>query len=127
MAFITNMQSSAERASGPTLSRVQAFAITPYRLTRPKLGRKPVMPQKAAGVTMEPHVSVPSANAVNPAATAAAEPLDEPPAHRLVSHGLRVGPAAEALPLRYPVPPANSIMFSFPSSTTPASCRRLTA
>ena len=40
------------------------------------------MPQKLAGMRTEPPVSEPSAKCASPAATAAAEPLDEPPATR---------------------------------------------
>ena len=37
-------------------------------------------------------MSLPSSNAVRPAATAAAAPPDDPPAVRVVSHGLLVVP-----------------------------------
>ena len=37
----TRAQSSADRAIGPTLSIVQESAITPCRLTRPNVGRRP--------------------------------------------------------------------------------------
>ena len=40
----------------------------------------------------EPPVSEPSAHGARPAATAAAEPPDEPPGTRSGSHGFRVGP-----------------------------------
>ena len=50
----------------------------------------PVMPQKLAGWRIEPPVSVPVAAGSRRAATAAAEPPDEPPGTRLSSHGLRV-------------------------------------
>ena len=43
------------------------------------VGLKPTMPQKAAGRITEPMVCVPSASVHSPAATAAAEPLLEPP------------------------------------------------
>ena len=75
---------------------------------------------------MEPQVSDPIAKPASPAATAAPEPLDEPPAQRLRSHGLCVAPAADALPNLYPVPPASSIMLSFPRRTAPASRKRAT-
>ena len=45
----------------------------------PKLGFMPTTPQKAAGRMIEPTVCVPSASGTMPAATATAEPLDEPP------------------------------------------------
>ena len=54
--------------------------ITPARLTRPYVGLSPTTPQQAAGSRIEPPVSLPSVPRTNPAATAAAEPLDEPPA-----------------------------------------------
>ena len=50
------------------------------------------MPQKAAGWRMEPPVSVPVAAGASMAATAAAEPPDEPPGTSFVSHGFRTGP-----------------------------------
>ncbi len=37
------------------------------------------MPQQVAGLRTEPPVSVPSAAGASPAASAAPEPLDEPP------------------------------------------------
>ena len=58
----------------------------------PKLGLKPTTPQYDAGRIVEPAVWVPNANDTNPAATAAAEPLDDPPGERRASCGLVVGP-----------------------------------
>ncbi len=75
---------------------VQDRAIAPRRLTRPYVGRSPVTPVKAAGVVIEPQVSEPSAKGTSPAATAAAEPLEEPPAHASRSQGLRPGPVKAA-------------------------------
>ena len=71
-------QQSAVRAIGPILSIDQAIAIAPRRLTRPKLGRIPEMPQCADGQMMDPRVSDPSVNAANAAAVIAPEPLEEP-------------------------------------------------
>lgn len=45
----------------------------------PGTPRKPKRPQNAAGTRTEPPVSVPIANGTMSAATAAAEPLLEPP------------------------------------------------
>src|SRR5215211_1857028 len=92
IAASTRPQSSADRASGPSLSIVGLSAIAPCRLTRPKVGRRPVMPQNAAGYWIEPQVSEPMAKGTSPAATAAPGPLDDPPDHRLGSHGVRPGP-----------------------------------
>ena len=75
------------------------------------------MPQSAAGCLIEPPVSEPSAHGAMPAATAAAEPPDEPPGTRSGSHGLRVGPKAE---FSVDEPMANSSMFVLPSSDRPA-------
>ena len=55
-----------------------------------------VTPQNEAGVTIEPEVSEPIANGTSPAATAAAGPLEEPPAQRVGSHGFSPGPVREA-------------------------------
>ena len=55
------------------------------------------MPVSAAGWRMEPPVSVPMASGTWYAATAAAEPPDEPPGTRDRSHGLAVGPQARVL------------------------------
>jgi hypothetical protein len=73
---------------------------------------------------MEPPVSVPSVAAARSAATAAAEPPDEPPGTRSRSQGLRVGKKAE---FSVDEPMANSSMLSLPSSTAPASRSRATA
>ena len=53
------------------------------------------MPHSAAGWRIEPPVSVPIDHGTVPAATAAAEPPDEPPGTRARSHGFSVGPNAE--------------------------------
>src|SRR6476646_9075046 len=74
IAFNTRAQSSADRAIGPILSNVQQSAIAPARLTLPKEGRRPVVPQTLDGETMDPNVSLPTANGTRPAATAEAEP-----------------------------------------------------
>ena len=58
-----------------------------------------------------------------PAATAAAQPLEEPPGARSRSHGLRVARKAEFSPDE---PMANSSMCAMPSGTQPASSARVT-
>ena len=50
------------------------------------------MPHRAAGTRTEPPVSVPRAAGAIPAATAAADPPEEPPGDSSRSHGLRTGP-----------------------------------
>src|SRR5262252_3649475 len=52
------------------------------------------MPQYAAGIRIEPPVSVPSASAHAPAATSAADPPEDPPEVRAGSLGLRVSPTS---------------------------------
>src|SRR5215831_1120518 len=76
------------------------------------LGLKPMQPQKLAGRRTEPITCVPSAALTMPAATAAAEPLEEPPGVCAVFHGLRVPRGSEA---------ANSVVTVLPTITAPAS------
>src|SRR5512146_2984075 len=81
------------------------------------------MPQYAAGCRTEPPVSEPSAMRAIPAATAAAEPPDEPPGTRVRSCGLRAGPYAL---FSVEEPMANSSQLVLATSTAPASRRRVT-
>src|ERR687891_697947 len=53
------------------------------------------MPQRAAGWRIDPPVSVPIAHGALPAATAAAEPPDDPPGTRSRSHGFWTGAKPE--------------------------------
>ena len=70
---------------------------------------------------MEPPVSDPSETVTSPDATAAAEPPDEPPGTRVVSHGLLVRwNALDSVD----EPNANSSMLAFPMGVTPASSMR---
>src|SRR5579884_2826273 len=92
----TNPQSSALRARGPILSIEYESAMAPWRLTRPKVGRKPDTPQNAEGQIIDPHVSVPMAKAASPAATIAPEPLEEPQVQQRWFQGFFVGPVREA-------------------------------
>src|SRR3954452_11160680 len=78
----------------PIWSSEDANATRPYRLTLPYVGFTPTTPQNAAGCLTEPPVSEPSAIGTSPAATAAAEPPDEPPGTRRTSTGFRAGPYA---------------------------------
>ena len=79
------------------------------------------MPQNEAGRRMEPPVSVPKAAQAWSAATAAADPPDEPPGTRSVSQGLRHGVKAE---FSFDEPMANSSQLTLPIITAPASLRR---
>jgi hypothetical protein len=82
----------------------------------------PVMPHRAAGWRIEPPVSVPVAMGTMRAATAAAEPPEEPPGTLLVFQGLRVGPKWE---FSLDEPMANSSMLVLPTITVPAALSRL--
>ena len=62
--------------------KLGAIAVPPSRDTRPCVGRKPKTPQYAAGTRTDPPVSDPTAKSASPAATAAAEPDDDPPGSR---------------------------------------------
>ncbi len=90
---------STSAAIGPTVSRLGASGRTPSRLIRPQVVFSPAIPQHAAGMRIEPPVSVPKATSASPAATAVAEPLDEPPGTRRGSSGLTGVPKASLTPV----------------------------
>ena len=69
------------------------------------------MPQYDAGRNVEPPVCEPNAAAIVRAATAAAEPLLEPPGVCSVFQGLRVGEGSAV---------ANSVVTVLPSRIAPA-------
>ncbi len=76
------MQPATSRAIGPAWSNEGASGNTPSIGTTPKPGLKPTMPQQAAGMRIDPPVSVPRAPSASPSARAAAEPPLDPPAVR---------------------------------------------
>src|SRR5919108_5004337 len=78
---------------------------------RPCVGLIANPPKKAAGRITEPLVWLPSASGTICAATAAADPDDEPPGVRARSCGLRVAPG-----WKY----ANSVVTVLPMITAPA-------
>src|SRR6266850_147811 len=78
----------ASRANQPVVSERGACGSMPVTGSRPWVGRIPYRPQKLAGTRTEPPVSVPSAVSHNPAATAAADPDDDPPGTRSGARGL---------------------------------------
>src|SRR5271167_49934 len=92
MATSTIAVSSTDRQIGPTLSSDQHNVIAPARETRPKVGRRPVVPQRWQGEVIEPSVSVPIEKAHSPAAVAEAEPALVPLDPSLRFQGLRVRP-----------------------------------
>src|SRR5690242_17016981 len=89
----------------------------PARDTRPCEGFIANTPQKVPGRMIEPLVCVPIASGTIAAATAAAEPDEDPPGVRSGSCGLRV-----ALGWKY----ANSVVTVLPMITAPAARNRAT-
>ncbi|MNL16663.1 hypothetical protein D3C87_1377150 [compost metagenome] len=79
MTEANSATSGTERANPPTVSSDSARLFTPARGIAPNVGLKPTMPQYEAGRMIEPAVCDPSAKGTMSSATAAAEPLDEPP------------------------------------------------
>src|SRR5581483_1729795 len=120
IASRTREQSPTERQIGPSLSIVQLSAIAPVRGTSPKVGRRPVQPQRVEGEEIEPSVSEPIAKATHPAATALADPADEPLEPCFGFHGFRVRPPNHLSPI------ASAPRVSLATSTAPASSSRCT-
>src|SRR5271167_3544449 len=84
---------------------------------------KPTTPQHAAGNRQEPMASVSSVAQHMPLATAAADPLDEPPAIKSGFQGFLTGPKQLSSPV---VPIPSVCMFVFPMMTAPASLNLVT-
>src|SRR5439155_15466484 len=89
----------------------------PWQLTRPKVGLQPATPQNDAGRVIEPPVCEPIAPRHMPVATAAADPLDDPPGVRSRFHGLRVAGGSKQ---------ANCVVTVLPRMIAPAARRRAT-
>src|SRR5689334_12987532 len=89
----------------------------------PRPGLRPTSPQQAAGMRIDPPPSLAPAHGTTPAATAAADPPDEPPGVRSGFHGLRAGPHATGSVM--PFAP-NSGVLVLPNTTSPASTQRWT-
>src|ERR1700677_1635498 len=81
------------------------------------------MPHQAAGPRIEPPVSLPIAPMHKPAATAAADPDDDPDGSSEISHGLRAGGHGRS---NDEPPMANSQVASLLVMTAPAARRRAT-
>ena len=79
----------------------------------------PTLPQKAAGMRIEPPVSVPNEPAQRPATTAAPEPLLDPPGLCPTCQGLLTLPKYGLGTMV-----ANSFILSLPRSTAPAARKR---
>src|SRR5688500_4538019 len=113
MVWSRMARSFTHRAIGPGWSIDGASGRMPSVLTRPYVGLHPATPQNAAGRVIEPPVCEPSAPRHMPHATAAAEPLLDPPGVRDTSHGLRVTGGSKL---------ANCVVTVLPRRTAPA-CR----
>ena len=74
---ITITNAGSGYTAGDTLNFT---GTTPAVETEPTVGLIPTTPFNEAGQTIEPSVSVPTANGISPAATAAPEPEEDPPA-----------------------------------------------
>ena len=83
---------ATSRANTPPWSFVGLKGRAPTIERRPHEGLNPTTPQNAAGRMTEPFVCVPMAPGTRPQATAAADPIDDPPGVRCVFQGLTVGP-----------------------------------
>src|SRR5215470_11692327 len=110
------------RANGPAWSSEDAYATMPKREQRPYVGLMPTMPVSAAGWRIEPPVSVPVAPRQRFAATAAAEPPDDPPGTSEVFEPSRrqgdcTGPKQD---VSFDEPIANSSLLSLPNITAPS-------
>ena len=102
---------------GPIWSKDEANATKPYLETKPYVGFNPTTPQKADGWRIDPPVSLPRAQGTIPAATAAAEPPDEPPGTVFKFHGFFVFLNAD---VSVEPPIANSSIFNFPRFIKPS-------
>ncbi len=78
-----------------------------------KVGLNPKIPHRDEGTLIEPPVSVPNANGINPAATATADPPLEPPEILSKDNGFFVSPKKAFFPV---IPAANSLRLFVPSN-----------
>ena len=82
--------SATVAAIGPTWSQDQDSGHTPVAGTRPQVGLSPTTPQQAAGIRIDPAVSLPTAPRHQPGGHRRGRPRAEPPAIRPRSQGLAV-------------------------------------
>src|SRR5690348_11126727 len=95
-------------AIGPIESNDDDSGNAPSVGTRDLLGLNPTMPHKAAGIRVDPPVSLPIVTAHIPSATATAPPEVEPPGTRERSAGFRGVPKCGLSPIPEN---ANSLIF----------------
>src|SRR5436305_7753242 len=105
---------------GPSLSSDQQSVIAPVRDTRPKVGRRPVIPQRMLGLTMLPPGSLPIEKPTRPAAVAAPGPALDPEEPSSSSQGFIVCPPNQTSFN------ASAPKLNFASNTAPAWSRRRT-
>ena len=86
------------RRSGRRGPRSSTGAGRPASLTRPNVGFSPTTPHRPEGMRIEPPPSAPIASGTRPAATAAAEPADDPPVACPGFQGLRTNPVIGFMP-----------------------------
>ncbi len=79
--------------------RVWEIGATPLRGQRPVVGLNPTTPHSDAGTRMDPTVSPPKEAGTIPAATEAAEPLDDPPVTRSKARGFLTWPKRSLCPV----------------------------
>jgi hypothetical protein len=84
--------SATVRAIGPSTGRLDQPSPRLSDGTSPGVGRKPTMPQNAAGFRNDPPVSDPVQIGAMPVASATADPPDDPAADLAGSNGLPVAP-----------------------------------
>src|SRR5262245_62956422 len=92
--------------------------------TRPSDGLSPDRPHTEDGMRMEPPPSDPVASGTRPAASADADPPDEPPAERSRAQGLRVGPKSSLTVSGFQ--PSSGVLV-LPTTTHPAARSRSTS
>src|SRR5215467_10696438 len=105
----------------PTESSVYDSGNAPSVGTRDLVGLYPTTPQNAAGMRVEPPVSVPIAISHMPSAVATAPPDVEPPGTRARSNGLPGVPKCGLAPTPEK---ANSLMLVLATITAPAARSR---
>src|SRR5690625_5535473 len=104
------------RATNPGVSRLGESGNIPSELTAPYVGLKPATALSAAGIRIEPAVSVPTAAPAMPSATATADPPLDPPAINDGSRAFFTGPAKLTSPV---VPNENWWACVLPTTLAP--------
>src|SRR5438067_7927441 len=119
-AMASNMtsMSATERAKMPAWSSDQARGNTFFKLILCCAGTSDAIPQKAAGLPTDPTVCEPIAAAHMREATAAADPLLEPPGVCSMFQGFLVGPGSRF---------AKTVVTVFPRMIAPACLSLVTA